>query len=98
MTAARTDERPAGASGPLEQRESTGDLGLTARWGITPNVTADMAANPDFSQVEADAVQLDVNNQFALFFPETRPFFLDGAAYFRLAAGGAQPANGGSGA
>ena len=83
VTATRTDERPAASDGPLERR-SAGDVGLTARWGITPNVTADLAANPDFSQVEADAVQLDVNNQFALLFPETRPFFLEGADYFRL--------------
>src|SRR5690606_12133228 len=41
-----------------------------------------LALNPDFSQVEADVAQLDVNNQFSLFFPETRPFFLDGADYF----------------
>jgi hypothetical protein len=41
--------------------------------------------NPDFSTVEADAVQLDVNNQFALFFNETRPFFLEGSDFFRTA-------------
>ena len=39
--------------------------------------------NPDFSQVEADAGQLDVNTTFSLFFPEARPFFLDGADYFK---------------
>jgi hypothetical protein len=38
--------------------------------------------NPDFSQVEADAAQLDVNERFALFFPERRPFFLEGADFF----------------
>ena len=36
----------------------------------------------DFSQVEADSLQLDVNNTFSLFFPERRTFFLDGADYF----------------
>ena len=94
VTATRTDERPAGADGPLTQHRTAGDVGLTARWGITPNVTADVAANPDFSQVEADAVQLDVNNQFALFFPETRPFFLEGADHFRLAAAALHPITG----
>ena len=39
--------------------------------------------NPDFSQVEADVGQLDVNNPFALFFPERRPFFLEGDDFFR---------------
>lgn len=84
LTASRTDGRPAAPNGPLRHQRSAGDLGATVRWGITPNVTANLAVNPDFSQVEADAVQLDVNNQFALFFPETRPFFLEGADYFNL--------------
>lgn len=56
--------------------------GLSARWGITPNVALNLTVNPDFSQVEADAAQLDVNERFALFFPEKRPFFLEGADFF----------------
>ena len=58
------------------------EAGLSVRWGITPDLTANIAINPDFSQIEADAVQLAVNNRFALFFPERRPFFLEGADYF----------------
>ncbi|MEX1309070.1 MAG: DUF5916 domain-containing protein, partial [Candidatus Sulfomarinibacteraceae bacterium] len=56
--------------------------GITAHWGITPNLILTGAVNPDFSQVEADAAQLDVNTQFALFYPEKRPFFLEGADIF----------------
>lgn len=56
--------------------------GATVHWGITPNLILSGALNPDFSQVEADAAQLDVNEQFALFFPEKRPFFLEGADIF----------------
>ena len=59
------------------------ELGVNVRWGVTPDTTLNLAINPDFSQVEADAAQLDINNQFALFFPEKRPFFLEGADYFR---------------
>jgi len=59
------------------------EAGLTARWGITPNLTLLGALNPDFSQVEADAAQLDVNTQFALFYEEKRPFFLAGRAYYQ---------------
>ena len=59
------------------------EAGLNVRWGITPDLTANLAINPDFSQIEADVAQLDVNNQFALFFPESRPFFLEGSDYFR---------------
>ncbi len=84
VTSGRTDQR---ADGDLERPLGEGDvdteLGVTARWGITPSLTLNAAINPDFSQVEADAAQLDVNTQFALFFPEKRPFFLEGADFFR---------------
>lgn len=83
LTASRTDTRENLTSGPWIAGSSMEDVGLTVRWGITPDMTANIAINPDFSQVEADAPQLDVNNQFALFFPETRPFFLEGADFFQ---------------
>ena len=67
---------------PLRSGGSDADLGVSIRWGITQDTTMNLAINPDFSQVEADVAQLDVNNQFALFFPEKRPFFLEGADYF----------------
>jgi hypothetical protein len=82
LTAQRTDSRPGFPEGALDEGDPEADLGLTARWGITPNLTLSGAVNPDFSQVEADAGQLDVNTQFTLFFPEKRPFFLEGADYF----------------
>ena len=59
------------------------ELGATALWGITPNLTFSAAVNPDFSQIEADAVQLALNQRFALFFQEKRPFFLESADYFK---------------
>ena len=68
---------------PLASGSTDIEGGLNIRWGITPDMTTNLAINPDFSQVEADVAQLDVNNQFALFFPEKRPFFLEGADYFR---------------
>ena len=82
VTAQRTDLRESFPSGSLEEGDYEAEAGLTARWGITPNLTFSGAINPDFSQVEADVAQLDVNTQFALFFPEKRPFFLEGADYF----------------
>ncbi|NIM18834.1 MAG: hypothetical protein GTO42_02265 [Candidatus Latescibacteria bacterium] len=60
-----------------------GDWGLGVKYGITSNLTADLTYNPDFSQVESDAAQIDVNTTFALFFPEKRPFFLEGYDIFR---------------
>ncbi len=82
LTSSRTDERQGFPAGPLTEGSVASDLGLTGRWGVTPNLTLNAAVNPDFSQVEADSAQLDVNNRFALFFPEKRPFFLEGADYF----------------
>jgi hypothetical protein len=48
----------------------------------TTNLTADATVNPDFSQIEADAAQVTVNERFALFFTEKRPFFLEGIDLF----------------
>jgi len=81
LTASRSDARPTLAD-PLENGSVKTKAGLSVRWGITPNVSLNAAVDPDFSQVEADAAQLNVNERFALFFPEKRPFFLEGADYF----------------
>jgi hypothetical protein len=53
------------------------ELGGNLRWGINPNITLNATINPDFSQVESDVGQVTVNERFALFFPEKRPFFLE---------------------
>jgi hypothetical protein len=83
LTATRNDATEDPVTDPMIQGDLESEVGLNLRWGITPDLTANLAINPDFSQVEADVAQLDVNNQFALFFPEKRPFFLEGADYFR---------------
>ena len=62
--------------------DATPEVGLNASWGITSNLTLDATVNPDFSQVEADVAQVTVNERFALFFPEKRPFFLEGIELF----------------
>ncbi len=82
VTSRRTDERETFPEGKLEAGTLDAELGLDARWSITPNLALNATLNPDFSQVEADVAQLDVNNRFALFFPEKRPFFLEGADFF----------------
>ena len=78
----RTDVRSTLPGGDFDNGDVDSDIGVTLRWGITPNTSLNGAINPDFSQVEADVLQLAVNEQFALFFRETRPFFLEGADYF----------------
>ncbi|HEX8557143.1 MAG TPA: DUF5916 domain-containing protein [Pyrinomonadaceae bacterium] len=59
------------------------DPGLTAKFGINPNTTLDLAVNPDFAQVEADATVNTANQRFPIFFEEKRPFFLEGIEIFR---------------
>ena len=81
ITGSRTDTRDEAAGG-LVSGDPDYEAGLNLSWGITPDMTANIAVNPDFSQVEADVAELDVNNQFAIFYPEKRPFFLEGADYF----------------
>src|SRR5437879_5028967 len=56
--------------------------GGNLRWGLSQNLNATGTVNPDFSQVEADIAQVTVNQRFALFFPEKRPFFLEGLEQF----------------
>ena len=59
------------------------DPGLTAKFGLTPTITLDLALNPDFAQVEADQLVVTTNQRFPIFFPEKRPFFLEGIDIFR---------------
>lgn len=63
------------------------EAGLDARWGITPNLTANATLNPDFSQVEADVAQIQFDPRQALSFPEKRPFFLEGSENFSVPNG-----------
>ncbi|KGJ88739.1 carbohydrate binding family 9 domain-containing protein [Thalassotalea sp. ND16A] len=58
------------------------EVGLSVRWGITPDILLNATVNPDFSTVESDAGKLKVNKTYALFYDEKRPFFLDNAEYF----------------
>ena len=82
FTAHQTDARENFPGSPLEKADPELDVGISAQWGFTPNLTLSATVNPDFSQVEADAVQLDVNTQFTLEYPEKRPFFLEGIDFF----------------
>lgn len=60
----------------------TGDAGVTAKYSFANGITAEATINPDFSQVESDAGQVDVNSTFALFYPEQRTFFQEGSDLF----------------
>lgn len=82
LTTIRTDELNDFPNGKMEAGKIEPDPGLTLRWGITPNLILNGTVNPDFSQVEADVAQMEVNTRFALQYPEKRPFFLEGADFF----------------
>ncbi|MCP2598345.1 carbohydrate binding family 9 domain-containing protein [Candidatus Aminicenantes bacterium AC-335-L06] len=58
------------------------EFGTNLKYGITSNLTADLTINPDFSQVESDIPQNEVNQRYAIYYPEKRPFFLEGSDYF----------------
>jgi len=67
---------------PLGDSTRDGNVGLDLKWGPTADTALDATINPDFSQIEADTAQIAVNNRFALFYPEKRPFFLEGTDLF----------------
>ena len=71
-----------------DDADNQGDLGLSAKWGLSSTVTLDATVNPDFSQVESDAFQVEVNQRFPIFFSEKRPFFMEGSGIFTLAGQG----------
>ena len=70
------------------EADADSDFGISAKWGLSPTITLDATVNPDFSQVESDAFQVEVNQRFPIFFSEKRPFFMEGAGLFNLAGNG----------
>jgi hypothetical protein len=81
VTYVRTSVRPDFPEGDFETTHNEAEVGLTTQWGVTPNINLAATLNPDFSQVEADAWQLDINEPFALYYEEKRPFFTEGADF-----------------
>jgi hypothetical protein len=71
-------------TGVYNHIDTNAEAGLNVKYGVTSNLTADFTANPDFSQIEADAAQIEVNQRFPLFYPERRPFFLEGQEIFDI--------------
>lgn len=72
------------AGNTLQWEDPVNRQGFGLKYGLTSAVTADVAVTPDFSQVEADAGVIDVNERFAIFFQEKRPFFLEGVDLFTM--------------
>ncbi len=60
------------------------EAGFNVKYGLTPNLTFDFTLNPDYSQIESDRPQIEVNQRFPVFFPELRPFFLEGQEIYSV--------------
>lgn len=80
FTFGRTQEATEATQGELVRNKELDidDVSLTGKLGLTSDLTLDGTVNPDFSQVEADAGQVDFNLRYALYYEEKRPFFLEG--------------------
>ena len=77
------DKRTSGEWGEADHKP---DPSLTLKYGISSNLVVDATLNPDYSQVESDAGQIDVNLRYDVFYPEKRPFFQEGSERFAVAA------------
>ena len=69
-------------AGEFQNKDPDGEIGLGIKYDFTSEISAGVTINPDFSQVESDAAQIDINTTFALFYPERRPFFQQGRDIF----------------
>jgi hypothetical protein len=64
--------------------ETSTEFGISVKYGLTSSTTAEISINPDFSQVESDALQVEVNQRYPLFYSEKRPFFMEGMEIFNF--------------
>ena len=83
FTAIRVDSLDT-ATGAFERSDADPEAGVNFKYGVTSSLTLDFTYNPDFSQIESDLPQIEVNQRFPLFFPELRPFFLEGQEIFNV--------------
>ena len=78
----RMESVPGEAANPFyEPRDFSSAVGADVKYGLTTDLTLDVTINPDFGQVEADPAQVNLT-AFESFFPERRPFFVEGANIF----------------
>ncbi len=83
-TAANAKFQPDDPEDPFTNgRETKGRVGADFKIGLTSGLTLDATVNPDFGQVEADAAQVNLS-AFETFFPEKRPFFVEGTNLFQF--------------
>jgi len=66
-----------------DNADAEAEASIGGKYSISSDITLEAAYNPDFSQIEADAAQIDVNSTVSLMFPERRPFFQEGRDIFQ---------------
>ncbi len=89
-TAATTTFEPDEPGNPFATgRNTAGRVGADMKIGLTTGLTVDATVNPDFGQVEADAAEVNLSD-FETFFPEKRPFFIEGTNLFQFSLSPAQ--------
>jgi hypothetical protein len=64
------------------------DAGISIKYGFTSAMTGELTVNPDFSQVESDSFQVNVNRRYPIFYSEKRPFFMESQGLFNIAGTG----------
>jgi hypothetical protein len=80
----KVDTRPLDSADPLsESPDPGGSIGVDMKYAVTPGLTLTATVNPDFGQVEADPAVVNLD-AFETFFPERRPFFVEGSGTFRF--------------
>jgi hypothetical protein len=67
----------------FRRNDAAVSLGADFKYGLTPGLTVNGTINPDFGQVELDPAVVNLT-QFENFFPERRPFFVEGADLFQF--------------
>ena len=82
VTAIQAGSLDTSTGGFDEERQPEG--GVNLKYGLTSNLTLDFTYNPDFSQIESDRPQIEVNQRFPLRYDELRPFFLEGQEVFDI--------------
>ncbi len=66
----------------FSNRNLQGTVGGDIKAVVKDSIVLDGTINPDFSQIESDQPQFRVNQRYAVYYPELRPFFLENSSYF----------------
>ena len=81
LNSTREREHP----GAWNASDSARNLGFGMTYGITSSMIAEATVHPDFSQVESDAFQVEVNRRYPIFYGEKRPYFMETRSFFNIA-------------